>query len=227
MKINPSAGSGRSRQAKKTPCKQCEYYFGKNSIHCALYPYGKQTDYCNDWQKVTIMQRIVDMIQSQLKNFSYAKAIAITGVIVCPIFLGYELYQAVPAYMDASRSYEQYTQGGEIFLERAGSSGTTGIAQGELNKAVSWLESSNSNQSFEFENLQANLNYLKKQPDDSLVPVVIKESINESAFVIKQKFIEQRNAKLFDLCSVVIAITIVLIFGSRLIIVFHINYEEH
>lgn len=167
------------------------------------------------------------MIQSQLKNFNYAKAIAICAVIICPIVSGYKLYQTVPAYVDAAKSYEQYTQGGEVFLARAGSSGTTGIAQRELDKAVSWLESSNSNQSFEFDNLQANLNYLRKQPNDSLMPVVIKESINESANLITGKFIKERNAKLFDLCSVVIAITILLIFGSRLIIVFHRNYEEH
>lgn len=160
------------------------------------------------------------MSKSQLKDFNYAKAIAICAGVICPIFLGYKLYQTVPAYIDASRSYEQYAQRCEIFLERAGRSGTTGIAQRELNKAVSWLKVHNSNQSFELNNLQANLNYLQKQPDDSLLPAVIKESINESALVITGKKVGQRNAKLFDLCSVSIATTILLILGSRLLVVF-------
>lgn len=213
MKIN--------RQTKLPSCKQCKYYFGEDSIHCAIHPSGKESQYCPDWQKVTITQQLVNMSKSKLRNFTYAKAVAICAVIICPILSGYKLYQTVSAYIDASRSYEQYAQRCEMFLERAGRSGTTGIAQRELNKAVNWLETSKSNQSFELDNLQANLNYLQKQPGDSLLPVAIKDSINESALVIQHKEVEQRNAKLFDLCSVGGASTLLLILGSRLIVVFH------
>jgi hypothetical protein len=212
MKIN--------RQTKLPSCKQCKYYFGENSIQCAVHPSGKESQYCPDWQKANIMQQLVDMGKSQLKNFTYAKAIVIAAVIICPIFSGYKLYQTVPAYIESNRSYEQYTQHCEVFLTRAGRSGTTGIAQRELTLAVNWLEVYDSNQSFEFDNLQANLNYLQKQPSDSLLPVVIKDSINQSALVIKHREVEQRNAKLFDLCSVGLAIALLLILGSRLIVVF-------
>lgn len=38
------------KEAQQTPCVQCKYYFNKEKIHCAIYPKGKETTYCGDWQ---------------------------------------------------------------------------------------------------------------------------------------------------------------------------------
>lgn len=123
-------------------------------------------------------------IKSRADSFSYPKAVAIVIAIASTITLGYGIKQNVPLAINAVEKYNQYTQECSIFLERAGTAGTTGIAEPELVKAVSFLETNRLTQSFEYKDLKANLAYLRSQPDNSLMPTVIKDSINSNTVAI-------------------------------------------
>lgn len=174
-------------EAEQTPCEQCTYYFGESSIHCAVHPQGKEAHYCNDWQKATLNQKVAMNIKSTANSFSYPKAVAIVIAIASTITLGYGLKQNVPLAVNALQKYDQYTQKCSIFLKRAGTAGTTGVAEPELVKAVSFLETNHLTQSFEYKDLKANLDYLKNQPDNSLMPTVIKDSIKNNTVAIEKE----------------------------------------
>lgn len=186
-------------EPKQTQCKQCMYFFGKDSIHCAVHPQGKETPYCHDWQAETLKQKVAVNIRSAANNFSYPIFAAIVIGIASTITLGYGLKQNVPLAINAVKKYNQYTQKCSIFLKRAGTAGTTGIAEPELVKAVSWLETNHLTQSFEYKDLQANLGYLKNQPDKLLMPAVIKDSINKNTVAIESEQTKKLNQALGSL----------------------------
>lgn len=184
--------------AQQTPCDQCKYYFGKDSIHCAAHPYGKETKYCNDWQQKHIELEQKNLMANNLeeKNLLVGSFSVVLVGIVGVILLGYgvpKINQSIVDSNNAYKYYDAYIQECDIFLERAGNGGTTGVAEEELAKAVKWLKANYSNQTFEYKDLQGNLNYLKKQPNDSLVPVVIKESIKQNTNTIKTEEQKKRD----------------------------------
>lgn len=205
-----------NRESEQTPCKQCMYYFGKDLIHCAVHPQGKETEYCDDWQKETLKQKLTMNIKSMADNFSAPIFVAIVIGIASTITLGYGLKQNIPIAISAVEKYNQYSQKGSVFLNRAGTAGTTGIARPELVRAVSFLETNRLTQSFEYKDLKANLNYLESQPDNSLMPAVVKDSINKNAVTIESEQTKKLNAALgclFNLQITGSAITLVIAIG--------------
>lgn len=32
------------------PCQVCKYYYGKDGINCAVYPFGRTEEFCRDWE---------------------------------------------------------------------------------------------------------------------------------------------------------------------------------
>lgn len=209
---------------QQTQCEQCKYYFGKSSIHCAVHPQGKETPYCNDWQKETLKQKLRMNIKSVTDNFSAPIFVAILIGVASTITLGYELKQNIPIAISAVEKYNQYTQECNVFLNRAGTAGTTGIAKPELLRAVSFLETNLLIQSFEYEDLQANLNYLKSQPDNSLMPAVVKDSINKNTVTIESKQTQKMNAALGCLFNLKIAGSAITLVIAILIIKQERNY---
>lgn len=76
----------------------------------------------------------------------------------------------------------EYTFECKTFRENASKAGTAKIAAAELTKAINCLETNQLTQSFEYEDLKANLDYLKKQPNDLIVlPDAIRNSIKQSS----------------------------------------------
>lgn len=157
-------------------------------------------------------------IKSVTDNFSAPIFVAIVVGIASTITLGYELKQNIPIAISAVEKYNQYTQKGSVFLNRAGTAGTIGIAKPELVRAVSFLETNRSTQSFEYRDLKANLNYLKSQPDNSLMPAVIKESINKNAVTIEREQTQKMNAALGSLFNLKITGSAILLIVAILII---------
>lgn len=209
---------------KQTPCKQCTYYFGKSSIHCGVHPYGREVDYCDDWQKVTLKQKVAMNIKLVADNISYPKAVAIVIAIASTITLGYGIKQNVPLAINALQRYDQYTQKCSMFLKRAGTAGTIGIAEPELGKAVSFLETNHLTQSFEYEDLKANLDYLTSQPDSSLMPTVIRDSISKNTIAIEKEENKKWQQSLGSLFSYQITISAILLAISIRIIRQESNY---
>ncbi len=177
---------------KKYHCKNCSYFFGKEEIHCAVHPCGKESEYCKDWRKETVMQKLVEIAKSRSINFSSKETYTVLLGIVSASLLGYALYQTVPAAIEGYENYNRYTKECEIFLQRAGNAGTTAVAQEQLAKAVSWLEAHNSTQTFEYKDLKNNLDYLKEQPRNILTPTAIKDSLVYSIDSIQKKELEKR-----------------------------------
>lgn len=196
--------------AQQKPCEECKYYFGKNEIHCALHPYGKETEYCNDWQQKHIDLEQENIIANNLEavNSLYRRAVCILVNIASIILLGNELAnidQSISDTNSAYKNYDVYIQECDIFLERAGNAGTSGVAEKELAKAVKWLEDNYSTQAFEYKNLKANLNYLKKQPENLLLPIIIKNTINSSKNVIKNEELKIREGNTINILAILIA----------------------
>lgn len=173
-----------------------KYYFNREKIHCAIYPEGKKTTYCGDWQleDISYKQEKVMIDELEIEHFSSKKVARILLGIAGATFLGYVLYQNVSVAIDAQNKYDKYSQGAKVFLERAGSTGTIGVAEKELVKAIDWLEANYSTESFEYRDLQTNLNYLQKQPEDSLLPIAIRDSIKQNANTIKSEQLKELNA---------------------------------
>ena len=193
---------------KEYQCKNCRYFFGKEGIHCAIHPYGKESEYCSDWQPKNLsLQGEKPMnIDGEIKSFSYSKLTNRLLAIGATLFVGYQLYQNIPPAIHASKDYDRYKIECEIFLERASKAGTTKIASVELTKGVSWLESKSLTQSFEYKDLKNNLDYLKKQPENIAMPVTIRDSINFNLANLKEEQLKLRYkgrpgwGSLTDLC---------------------------
>lgn len=173
-----------NKARKQTPCKQCKYYFGKNTLHCAVHPYGQKSEYCPDWQKQTRVEQVITLVKAKTHSFKKAVNCLLSMAVVAVMIAG--LYQTVIVAIDNDQKNARYVQECDIFLERAVRAGITSVAADELTVAVNWLEAENLTQSFEVKNLKSNLIYLKKQPSDSVIPIVIRDSINKSAESIRR-----------------------------------------
>lgn len=204
-----------------TPCEQCEYYFGSKAIHCAVHPYGKTSQYCSDWQQKSMSLQKNNELRA--KSFVRRKAVAITLNIILVVSCGYGLYQGKKSIDNDSRKYNQYSQECKIFLEKAAYAGTIGVAQDELKVAVNWLKVNYSTQAFEYKDLKANLDYLKKQPKDLLVPVTIKDSIKQNSVFIEREKNKERSAQRSDLelLSIILMIILLIVGFSGLFVLFH------
>lgn len=131
--------------------------------------------------------------KSEAENYSYKKAASfLLGIAAVTVF-GYGLYQSVSVAKSDYESYDKFFQECGIFLERAAKAGTTGVAEEELATAVNCLSANYSTQSFEYKNLKGSLNYLEKQTKDLVLPILIKESINQSTNAIKSEKLNQRD----------------------------------
>ena len=180
---------------EKYHCKNCSYFFGKEGIHCAVHPYGKESEYCSDWQQTQLnLQEEKSMNNdTETKSFSYpelAKRILLIGVT---LLFGHQLYQNIPPAIRADRNYDLYKIKCEIFLERASNAGTTGVASDELAKGVNWLESNSFTQSFEYKDLKGNLDYLQNQPRNIAMPINITRSISSDLKNIREKQLRLRD----------------------------------
>ena len=167
---------------KEYHCKNCSYFFGKEGIHCAVHPYGKESKYCGDWQQKTLSLQV-----------SYTKFARCLLAMGATFLVGYQLYQNIPPAIRADKNYDIYKIKCEVFLERASQAGTTGVAKEELAKAVNWLESNSSTQDFEYRDLRANLDYLDGQPEDLAMPVSITGSISSNLENIEKKQLKLRD----------------------------------
>ena len=180
---------------EKYHCEDCSYFFGKEGIHCAVHPYGKESDSCSDWQpkKLSLQEEnLMKLLNADTKikilsGLEVGKYILLVGVT---LLFGYKLYQDLPSAIRADQNYDIYKKGCEIFLERASKAGTTKVASVELTKGVDWLESNSLTQKFEYKDLKANLDYLNGQPGNIAMPVTISNSISSNFENIKNKQIE-------------------------------------
>jgi hypothetical protein len=127
--------------------------------------------------------------ESRVENNSSKKAVAITLNIAFIVLCGYGFYQGMKSINSDEEKHNKYTQECKIFLERAGYAGTIGVAQDELEVAVTWMRTNYSTQTFEYKDLKANLDYLKQQPKEGVVPIAIKDSIKQNSITLgKEKF---------------------------------------
>jgi hypothetical protein len=173
-------------------CKNCSYFFGREGVHCAIHPYGKKSEYCSDWQQNINLQK-EKLMNNKLRaeGNSYKKTVAITLNIAFIVLCGYGFSQGMKSIDSDDEKYNKYNQDCKIFLERAGYAGTIGVAQDELEVAVTWMKTNYSTQAFEYKDLKANLDYLKKQPKEGVVPIAIKDSIKQNSITLeKRKFWE-------------------------------------
>lgn len=93
--------------------------------------------------------------------------------------------------------------------ENASQAGTVEIASAELIKAVDCLGANHLTQSFEYEDLKANLDYTKKQPDKLIVlPDAIRNSIKQSSEHIKYRKNEPINKKTYILWFAIIFVLV-------------------
>ena len=178
-------------------CKNCSYYFGKHGIHCAVHPHGKASYCCNDWQQKELNLQEEKLMNNELRaeNNSSKKAVAITLNVAFIVLCGYGFYQGVKSTNSDDEKYNKYSQECKIFLERAGHAGTIGVAQNELEVAVTWMKTNYSTQAFEYKDLKANLDYLKKQPKEEVVPIVIKDSIKQNSITLGQEKFREISAQ--------------------------------
>ena len=114
-----------------------------------------------------------------VKTFG-VKTLIITGVAA----YGFGCYKAVPTLTKANAEYENYAENCQVFLSRAKSAGTTGIARSELDKGLSWLKQNYPQDSFEYRDLKADELYLQSQSQNSPLPASIKDSIHNSSSLI-------------------------------------------
>ena len=169
-------------------CKNCSYFFGKEGIHCAVHPYGKESKYCSDWQQNIDLQKEKLMnTDREAKYISYTKFAKRLLAIGATFLIGYHLYQNIPPAILANKNYNMYKLKCEVSLKRASNAGTTGVATEELAKAVNWLESKSLTQSFEYKDLKANLDYLEQQSGNLAMPITITGSISSNFGNIKDK----------------------------------------
>lgn len=157
-------------------------------------------------------------IKSVANNISYPKAVAIVIGVASIITLGNGMKKHLPVAIDAVQEYQRYTQECRVFLERVGTAGTIGVAEPELVKVVSFLKTNRLTQSFEYKDLQANLAYLKSQPDNSLMPSVIKDSISKNTAAIEEAQTKKLNQDLKSLFSLEIAGSVMALTIAMLII---------
>lgn len=176
-------------------CENCSYFFGKEGIHCAVYPYGKKSEHCSDWQPQNhYLQEEKSMnTDRKTKYFSYTKFASYLLAVGATFLVGYPLYQNIPPAIRADKDYNIYKIKCEIFLERASNAGTTGVAAEELAKGVNWLKSNSSTRSFEYKDLKRNLDYLQKQPENTLMPITITGSISYNLGNFKEKQLQLRD----------------------------------
>ena len=212
---------------KEYQCKNCRYFFGKEEIHCAIHPYGKESEYCSDWQPKNLsLQGEKPMnIDGEIKSFSYSKLTNRLLAIGATLFVGYQLYQNIPPAIHASKDYDRYKIECEIFLERASKAGTTKIASVELTKGVSWLESKSLTQSFEYKDLKNNLDYLKKQLENIAMPVTISDSISSNFQIIKNKQIKLQMSYWSNLYECLLQFTLFYILILFFIAVLEVYFE--
>ena len=212
-----------------TSCEKCQYYFGNNAIHCAVHPYGKTSSFCSDWQQKPISSQENNLMNNELraKSFVYQKAVAMTLNITFIVLCGYGLCQGIKSIINDGEKYNKFNQGCKIFLEKAGYAGNIGVAREELQVAVTWLKTNYSTQAFEYKDLKANLDYLKKQPQDSFVPMAIKDSIKQnSTFIRKVKEIPTQ-VSAFKQISIVFMGALLILGIMTLIQLFEVdNYYE-
>ncbi|WP_160296012.1 hypothetical protein [Aliterella atlantica] len=167
---------------------------------------------------MTLRQKLAMNIKALANNTSYPKAAAIVIAIASTITLGYGMKKHLPGAIDAVQEYQRYTQECRVFLERVGTAGTIGVAEPELVKVVSFLKTNHLAQSFEYKDLQANLAYLKSQPDNSLMPGAIKESISKNTVAIEEAQTKKLNQDLKSLFSLEIAGSVMALAIAALII---------
>ncbi len=208
---------------EKYHCNNCSYFFGKEGIHCAVHPYGKESDSCSDWQQNIKLQKEELMnTERETKYFYFSKFAWCIIPVGTALLIGYQLYQNIPLAISADKNYNVYEKGCEIFLERASLAGTTGVARVELAKGVNWLESKSLVQDFEYKDLKANLDYLQEQPGNLAMPVTITKSISSNFEKIKQEQIKLQTSSWSNLyLSILVPIVV-----SLLILTFTLPLEE-
>ncbi len=133
----------------------------------------------------------------EVKSFYRSKVIVISLNIAFIVLCGYGVYQCGKSIVNDVEGYNKYNQECKTFLEKAGYAGTIGVAQDELEVAVNCLKTNYSTQNFEYKDLRANLEYLKKQPKDLLVPTAIKDSVNQNSIAIETTIKKEETKKLF------------------------------
>ncbi len=107
-----------------------------------------------------------------------------TLIITLVAAYGFGFYQAVPKLIKTGTEYNMYADNCKIFLERANSAGTTGVAREELDRALSWFKPKYPQDSFEYRDLKADELYLQSQSQNSPLPASIKDSIHNSSSLI-------------------------------------------
>ena len=179
---------------EKHQCENCNYFFDKQGIHCAVHPYGKESDSCSDYQqkKLSTTEKLIN-INRKTKSLSSTRfANCLLGIGVT-FLIGYPFYQTIFPAIHADKNYDIYKKGCEVFLERASNAGTTGVATENLVKGVNWLKSNSSTQRMEYKNLKANLDYLGGQPRNLAMPVTITNSISSNLKNLKEKQLKLRD----------------------------------
>jgi len=119
---------------------------------------------------------------NKIKIFG-VKTLIITGVAA----YGFGCYQSMTTLTKANAEYDQYTNNCQVFLSRAKSAGTTGIARAELDKGLSSLKQNYPQDSFEYRDLKADEVYLESQNQNSPLPTSIKDSIDNSRNLIDSR----------------------------------------
>jgi hypothetical protein len=179
----------------ETHCSKCCYFFGKEGIHCAVHPYGKESHYCSDWQQKEQNLQQDKLMNANIKTkfFSYSKMARYLLVPGAALLIGHQLFQNVPPAIRAEKDYKIYATKCETFLERASQAGTTGVASDELARGINWLEVNYSTESFEYRDLKGNLDYLEKQPENLAIPVTIRDSIKSNTENIRKEQLKLRD----------------------------------
>lgn len=118
--------------------------------------------------------------QKLIKGFKIT--IAVGGIALW----GIGFYKGEQQAARGQTVYNEYENNFQVHVERASTAGTVAVATEELAQAMPWLEENYSQDSFEYRNLKAGLQYLQKQKPELLVPDSIQNSIQQTNKTIEQ-----------------------------------------
>ncbi len=177
---------------RQTKCCECRFYYGKNKIVCALHPYGPGDKTCLDWESRKEKSESDTMNSNDVNSDNnirtrvILRSVTTITAITCVTLGAFKLNERYEIGIKSDAAHQNYVKNCQVLLENAALSGTIDTSRSELEKAENWLKVNYDRDSFEYKDLRADLNYLRQQPPNSILPVSIVNSIQHSSQLINE-----------------------------------------
>jgi len=177
---------------QQTRCQECSFYHGNNNIICTLHPYGPGDKTCLDWESRKEKSESDTMKSNEvnsdndLRTRVILRSVTTITAIACVTFGAFKLNERYEIGIKSDAAHQNYVKNCQVLLQNAALSGTIDTSRPELEKAENWLKVNYDQNSFEYKDLRADLNYLRQQPPNSILPVSIVNSIQHSSQLISE-----------------------------------------